>query len=57
MNNFAPEPDIAKQLSWRTRVLIMIGAARGLNYLHSNNFRLGGLKPSNILLDEVLFNS
>ncbi|KAJ0579417.1 putative protein kinase RLK-Pelle-RLCK-VIIa-2 family [Helianthus annuus] len=44
--------DIAKQLSWETRLSIMIGAARGLTYLHSKNFKLGGFKPSNILLDE-----
>ncbi|XP_076893799.1 putative serine/threonine-protein kinase PBL22 [Bidens hawaiensis] len=29
--------DIAKQLSWGTRLLIMIGVANGLTYLHSKN--------------------
>ncbi|KAL8252336.1 hypothetical protein R6Q59_036029 [Mikania micrantha] len=44
--------DIAAPLSWRTRLLIMIGVARGLTYLHLKNIIHHDLKPSNILLDE-----
>ncbi|KAD4585288.1 hypothetical protein E3N88_22889 [Mikania micrantha] len=44
--------DIAEPLSWGTRLLIMIGVARGLAYLHSKNIIHRDLKPSNILLNE-----
>ncbi|KAJ0586616.1 putative transferase, protein kinase RLK-Pelle-RLCK-VIIa-2 family [Helianthus annuus] len=44
--------DIAKRLSWGTRLLIMIGVARGLTYLHSENVMCRGLKSGDILLDE-----
>ncbi|KAL8252322.1 hypothetical protein R6Q59_036015 [Mikania micrantha] len=44
--------DIAAPLSWGTRLLIMIGVARGLTYLHLKNIIHRDLKPSNILLDE-----
>ncbi|KAL8252312.1 hypothetical protein R6Q59_036005 [Mikania micrantha] len=44
--------DIAEPLSWGTRLLIMIGVAPGLTYLHSKNIIHRDLKPSHILLDE-----
>ncbi|KAI3802661.1 hypothetical protein L1987_30802 [Smallanthus sonchifolius] len=44
--------DIAKRLSWGTRLLIMIGVARGLTYLHSEKLMCRGLKSGDILLDE-----
>nr|XP_043627605.1 leucine-rich repeat receptor-like serine/threonine-protein kinase BAM3 [Erigeron canadensis] len=43
---------IAKPLSWRTRLNIMIGVARGLVYLHSLNAIQRHLKSSKILLDK-----
>nr|XP_043629867.1 uncharacterized protein LOC122601165 [Erigeron canadensis] len=45
---------INEPLSWRTRIMIMIGVARGLVYLHSSNEKIihGDLRSSNILLDE-----
>ncbi|MFS7950666.1 putative protein kinase RLK-Pelle-RLCK-VIIa-2 family [Helianthus anomalus] len=39
-------------LSWEIRLLIMIGVARALAYLHSKNVIHRGLEPSHILLDE-----
>ncbi|KAI7726730.1 hypothetical protein M8C21_013538, partial [Ambrosia artemisiifolia] len=41
-----------KCLSWETRLLIMIGVARGLTYLHSAKLMCHGLKCGDILLDE-----
>ncbi|KAD4585413.1 hypothetical protein E3N88_23014 [Mikania micrantha] len=44
--------DIAEPLSWGTRLLIMLGAVRGMTHLHSNNIVSRGLKSSDILLDK-----
>ncbi|KAL9995900.1 putative protein kinase RLK-Pelle-L-LEC family [Helianthus debilis subsp. tardiflorus] len=45
--------DIAEPLSWGRRLLIMIGVARGLTYLHlTKQIIHGDLNPNNILLDE-----
>ncbi|KAD2223653.1 hypothetical protein E3N88_41619 [Mikania micrantha] len=44
--------DTAEPLSWGTRLLIMIGVARGLTYLHLKNIIHRYLEPSTILLDE-----
>ncbi|KAK1436810.1 hypothetical protein QVD17_02594 [Tagetes erecta] len=46
--------DIAKRLSWATRLQIMIGVVRGLTYLHSQKLMCRGLKTGDILLDKVL---
>ncbi|KAK7306806.1 hypothetical protein VNO77_44765 [Canavalia gladiata] len=40
-----------RSLTWRERVKIAIGVARGLNYLHENNIIHARVKPSNILLN------
>ncbi|XP_076903957.1 putative serine/threonine-protein kinase PIX13 [Bidens hawaiensis] len=52
INSFAHAPDTAERLSWGTRLLIMIGIARGLTYLHSANVIYRDLQSSNILLDD-----
>ncbi|KAK9069777.1 hypothetical protein SSX86_010173 [Deinandra increscens subsp. villosa] len=44
--------EFAKLLSWETRLLIMIGVARGLAYLHSRDIIHGDLTSSNILLND-----
>ncbi|XP_076938365.1 putative serine/threonine-protein kinase PBL18 [Bidens hawaiensis] len=49
---FTDGPDILEPLSWGTRLLIMIGVASGLTYLHSTNLILRDLKSSKILLDK-----
>ncbi|CAJ1965442.1 unnamed protein product, partial [Sphenostylis stenocarpa] len=40
-----------RSLTWRERMKVAIGVARGLKYLHENNIVHGGIKPSNILLN------
>lgn len=57
MINFENASDVAGPLSWGTRLMIMIGVARGLAYMHSLKDQVihRDLKPSNILLDEVTF--
>ncbi|CAJ1941719.1 unnamed protein product [Sphenostylis stenocarpa] len=44
-----------RPLSWDTRLKVMIGAATGLNFLHSMEMKIvhRDFKPSNILLDET----
>ncbi|XP_076921686.1 putative serine/threonine-protein kinase PBL11 [Bidens hawaiensis] len=49
---FTDGPYIGGELSWGTRVLIMIGAARGLTSLQSANVIYRDFKASNIYLDE-----
>ncbi|CAI9292968.1 unnamed protein product [Lactuca saligna] len=46
--------DVAKLLSWKRRLLIMIGVAHGLAYMHSSKDQVihRDVKTSNILLDE-----
>ncbi|KAJ0759772.1 putative protein kinase RLK-Pelle-CrRLK1L-1 family [Helianthus annuus] len=43
--------NFVERLSWGTRLMIMIGVARGLTYLHLNKVHCD-IRPSNILLDE-----
>lgn len=56
MNNIARVPDVVAPLSWETRLMIMIGVARGLAYMHSSPEQVihGGIKTFNIFLDQVL---
>ncbi|XP_045811864.1 probable serine/threonine-protein kinase PIX13 isoform X2 [Trifolium pratense] len=42
-----------RPLSWDKRLKVIIGAARGLNFLHSEKIIYRDFKPSNILLDKV----
>lgn len=44
-----------RPLSWDTRLKVMIGAARGLNFLHSLEKKIiyRDVKPSNILIDKT----
>jgi serine/threonine protein kinase len=44
-----------RPLSWDKRLKVIIGAARGLNFLHSEKIIYRDFKPSNILLDKVSF--
>ncbi|KAL7592829.1 hypothetical protein Lser_V15G33427 [Lactuca serriola] len=46
--------DIAKPLSWERRLMMMIGVARGLAYMHSSKEQVihGCIKTFNILLDQ-----
>ncbi|KAF5757475.1 putative protein kinase RLK-Pelle-CrRLK1L-1 family [Helianthus annuus] len=49
---FVLTDDTTKQLSWGTRLQILIGVAHGLAYLHSIKLIHRDVKLSNILLDE-----
>ena len=40
-----------RSLTWRERMKVAVGVARGLKYLHDNNMIHGRIKPSNILLN------
>ncbi|TKY46606.1 Proline-rich receptor protein kinase PERK3 [Spatholobus suberectus] len=39
-----------QSLTWKQRLKVAMGTARGLQYLHGNNIIHGNIKPSNILL-------
>ncbi|MFS7950615.1 putative protein kinase RLK-Pelle-RLCK-VIIa-2 family [Helianthus anomalus] len=53
LDHFLFKADVAKPLSWRTRLLIMKGVARGLTYLHLIKQIIHcDLTSANILLDE-----
>ncbi|KAG4394477.1 hypothetical protein AAZX31_20G041600 [Glycine max] len=39
-----------QSLTWKQRLKVAMGTARGLKYLHGNNIIHGNIKPSNILL-------
>ncbi|KAI3709936.1 hypothetical protein L2E82_39706 [Cichorium intybus] len=51
---FRDRTDVAKPLSWGRRLLIMIGVARGLAFMHSSKDQVihRDVKTSNILLDQ-----
>ncbi|PWA96512.1 serine/threonine/dual specificity protein kinase, catalytic domain-containing protein [Artemisia annua] len=53
LTNRPNAPNTAEPLSWGTRLMIMIGVARGLTYLHSSQNRVmcRGVKAGDILLD------
>jgi len=39
-----------KSLTWKQRLKVIMGTARGLKYLHGKDIIHGNIKPSNILL-------
>ncbi|CAH1449717.1 unnamed protein product [Lactuca virosa] len=47
----------AQPLSWKTRLIILIGVARGLTYVHSSKDEIihRNVESSSILLDQVCF--
>ncbi|XP_042752504.1 putative receptor-like protein kinase At5g39000 isoform X2 [Lactuca sativa] len=51
---FQDEHDFVEPLSWGTRLMIMIGVARGLAFMHSSKNQVihGHVEPSNIYLDQ-----
>lgn len=56
MYYFLDARDVAKPLSWETRIKIMIGIARALAYIHSldNQVVHRDVKTTNIWLDKVV---
>ncbi|GKA86842.1 serine/threonine/dual specificity protein kinase, catalytic domain-containing protein [Tanacetum coccineum] len=65
MDSFADAPDISKPLSWRKRLKIMIGVARGLKYLHSSKDQVDfnaklldfGLAKSGFEFEKTIFSA
>lgn len=55
MNNFSGAHVRAQPLSWKTRLIILIGVARGLTYVHSSKDEIihRNVESSSILLDQV----
>ncbi|KAK9050049.1 hypothetical protein SSX86_030982 [Deinandra increscens subsp. villosa] len=51
-HHFLHTEKVAEPLSWGTRLLILIGAVRGLTFLHSENLIFRDFKSTKILLDE-----
>ncbi|KAK9069779.1 hypothetical protein SSX86_010175 [Deinandra increscens subsp. villosa] len=52
LDRFLFKDSIAKPLTWEKRILILLGVACGLTYLHSREIILRDLQSSHILLDE-----
>ncbi|KAK9052767.1 hypothetical protein SSX86_029397 [Deinandra increscens subsp. villosa] len=51
-HHFLHTEKVAEPLSWGTRLLILIGAVRGLTFFHSENLIFRDFKSPKILLDE-----